>query len=348
MSTRRTSGPTRHRSAAASVGLVGVVVLSVGVASGVVIGHASASTPDAAAPGVQTVAVSSELFDDTRTVAVAPQVADPLTVTVGDVGRITRSTCATGAVISSGSSPLTVDDRPVIALATSVPLWRDVTPGTKGDDIAALQGELVRLGYKVTVDGVVGRSTTTAIKALLTTAGFVRPTGVLAAASVMWLPAPEVTVASCEARVGDQTDGDPLATVGGGLIGLQVTADLSDALPGDRVLTYHDLTAPVGADGLITDPAFLAALASGPEANLALAGTSALTLPAALVTPVEVVVVPPSALYDLSGSAGCIVADGTPRAVTVVSSSLGQTMVVPADGVVPSRVATNPGQDGSC
>ena len=40
--------------------------------------------------------------------------------------------CAPGAVLTSGARPVTVDDRPVVAFATSILLWRDLTPTANG------------------------------------------------------------------------------------------------------------------------------------------------------------------------------------------------------------------------
>ena len=42
--------------------------------------------------------------------------------------------------------------------------------------------------------------------------------------------------------------------------------------------------------------------------------------------------VPPAALYDVHNGKACVVADGEPRAVTIVASQLGRAMVTVEDG----------------
>src|SRR5690606_16748578 len=114
------------------------------------------------ADGPALVDVSREAFDDRRQVAFTAEQSTGVALTTRDEGLVTRTTCAPGAVVASGSSPLTLDDRPVVALATSEPLWRDLGPGAKGSDVKALQTELARLGHAVKPDGVYGRTTSVA------------------------------------------------------------------------------------------------------------------------------------------------------------------------------------------
>ena len=52
--------------------------------------------------------------------------------------------------------------------------------------------------------------------------------------------------------------------------------------------------------------------------------------------------VPPSALFAFEGERGCVVADGSPARVEVVSSELGRTAVVFPDGEEPASVAVLP------
>lgn len=58
-----------------------------------------------------------------------------------------------------------VNDVPVRAVQADLPFWRDISYGTHGDDVAALQQALIDLGYLNTaVDGNFGNATLTAVK----------------------------------------------------------------------------------------------------------------------------------------------------------------------------------------
>jgi peptidoglycan hydrolase-like protein with peptidoglycan-binding domain len=52
-----------------------------------------------------------------------------------------------GKDLTEGSVAFTISGRPALVLAGSVPAYRDITPGTVGDDVAQLQKALVRLGF---------------------------------------------------------------------------------------------------------------------------------------------------------------------------------------------------------
>lgn len=329
---RRPARPRPAGSGAARAGalaLAAVVLLAGGVTAGMALAPQSepqsvrSATPPAAVP------VSRQAFDDSRRVTVDPVVAEEGTLSVADQGKVTRSVCAPGAVIESGSTPVTVDDRPVLALATSIPLWRDLTLTTRGDDVKALQTELARLGHAVTADGTYGASTKAAVTRLFKAAGVAKPTGDLAVASVLWLPAPSVTVKACETPVGVATSEEAFATTAGTLVSLGLSDTLPNVTPGDRVLRLGEVSAPVDEGGVVTDPAFLEAVRGSVEfAGWQRAeGSEPLTLQYVLAAPLEVSVVPPGALFALDGPTGCVRADGAAHPVTVVASSLGQSLV---------------------
>ena len=296
--------------------------------------------------GARTAPVSVETYDGTRGVTATPVLADPVTPTLGAFGRVRSSLCAPGVVVASGSSPLVLDDRPVLALATAAPLWRDLDVGSRGQDVTDLQTELARLGHSVTVDGVYGPDTRAAVRAVLAGIGAVRPSGALAAGDVIWLRAPEMTVATCEVSVGDTFAGGDVATVGGGLVALEIGG--SGPVEG-WVVRFQTATAPINPDRTVTDPAFLAAIETSPLLDWSQEeGAGTLELELALADPVQVAVVPPAALFGLVGDTGCLVSDdGSVRPVRVVASALGQTLVV-VDGAVPDEVSLDPDDDLAC
>lgn len=330
----------------ATVGIAVVALVAAGAVVGAVVLEQDAP-PSVGTPGVARVApVSVESYDGTRRALATPLLAEPTTLTLGAFGRVRASVCAPGATIASGSSPLVLDDRPMLALATAAPLWRDLAVGARGQDVADLQAELARLGHAVSVDGVFGPGTRASVRSLLSGIGVVRPSGGLVASDVMWLPAPEVTVSTCAVAVGDAFTGGEVATVGGGLVALEVGG--TDPVEG-WVARFGEVTALVNADRTVTDPAFLAAVAASPLLDWSQEeGPGTLELELALAEPVQVAVVPPAALFALTGDRACLVADdGAVRPVRVVASALGQTLVE-VEGPVPDQVSLDPGDDLTC
>lgn len=152
--------------------------------------------------------------------------------------------------------------------------------------------------------------------------------------------------AECRLAVGDHTTDGPLAALGAGVMGLRTTGVGQGLVEGPRVAIFDGLTAPV-VDGVVTDPALLAAVAASPW----LTGDAATGVPLgfALAEPLDVTVVPPASLFDLAGSAGCISSEGHARAVTVVTSQLGRAFVTFDDGAPPpSSVDLAPAGAMSC
>jgi len=328
-----------RRIAVPTLALGGVTLAAAGLIAGLLL----SPDPVAAASNDESDSVSdlpavTETFDDRRQVPFAPLWGQETSLTVIDTGRVTRSTCQVGQPITSGTSPVTVDDRPALALATAIPLWRDLGPGSRGDDVFALQEELQRLGFPIEPNGFYGETTRVSVRDLLTEAGQLRPTGSLPIAQVIWLPDAQVVPADCPLTVGSQSNSAPFATTDSQLVGLQASGGLDGAVPGARTVRLNDLSAPVDNDGRITDPVFLDAVVESGWLNPEL-GLSSVDLDFALATPLSVTVVPASALFGLSGDSGCILVDGTSQRVQVVASRLGRTMLnldatVPAPSVV--------------
>jgi len=331
----------------AAVSLAAVALAGAGLTVGLLVSPEPGPSDVAQAyEGPRTVEVRQESFDDARQVPFTPVLGDAVELRVLDSGRVTAVECEPGGQIVSGSSPVTVDDRPVIALATSIPLWRDLGPGSRGADVSSLQEELARLGFDVDVSGVYGTATRNAVRDLFRGAGQARPDGRLTSDRVVWLPAAEAQISECLLAVGDHTTDGPLAALGAGVIGLQATSVGQGMVEGPRIVIFDGLTAPV-VDGMVTDPALLAAVAASPW----LTGDAATGAPLgfALAEPLDVTVVPPASLFDLADSAGCVSSEGHARAVTVVTSQLGRAFVTFDDGAPPpSSVDLEPTGTMSC
>jgi hypothetical protein len=64
-----------------------------------------------------------------------------------------------------------------------------------------------------------------------------------------------------------------------------------------------------------------------------------------LVVPIEVLRVPPGAIFAVAGGRACLQVDGRGVSVTIVGSGLGGTLVVPEDGQTIAEVAFGAGID---
>jgi len=342
------SGNPPTRATMPTLAVVAVCLVALGLICGVLVAPQPVPSSLALSTGPQTLAVSTEQFTDVRSIRVTPVLTPEISLDVLDAGRVTRDSCTVGAPIDSGSSPFAIDNRPVLALATSMPLWRDLGLRSSGDDVLALQAELARLGYAVPLDGKFGKSTSSAVTAIQKLVGAPAPLGSLPSQSVMWLPSPQVLVGSCDVALGDRVSAETLVTVAGSLAQLKVSDDLQGAALGARALQYKGIEATVDDDGRVLDPAFLLAIAASAELDFALSdqGSGSLTLDSHLVEPIEVVIVPPASLFELAEDSACIVADGKPRSVHVVSSALGKTMVTFDDEYEPSAVALDAALSG--
>ncbi len=292
-----------------------------------------------------------DVFDDAREVSVAVSSPTPVPITAPAGGRLTAFDCQPGSTFASGSAPLSIDGVPRLALATSVPLWRDLNAGSRGADVLALQDELTRLGYPVARDGEVGANTLAAARSAFESVGMdLEPTAVIPASSVLWLPAPSSTVASCDLAVGVLTSAGAIL---GAFTSIAPTASVvsmpTDLVDGDRVVEAAGARVLVDPSGTIRDPGGLAALAaagSGPSADSGGADTAAggaqglgrISGRLILAEPVAVSIVPPGAVDGLSGSHGCVHSGTRSYPVRILGSRLGQTMVT-FEGPAPKRVA---------
>ena len=301
--------------------------------------------PAALAPGSdpETFPLTAQDFIDQRTVDVTVNTTDGTSLVAPAAGRITAWACAAGSSLASGSTLLSIDDQPVLALATSMPLWRDLAPGDRGADVESLQAELVRLGKPVTVDGRLGPQTLAALDDLFDAIGDTTDLEAVPLARILWLPAAAVTLGGCTATLGDRLDeGDKIAFLPGGVTQLVIENYPDDLYPGDRVVVIDDVDVPVDPQGRVSSDGI--ALIGGIALTRSTEGDEPATFSAALhlVDIIAVAPVPPSALYDLEGDRGCVTSGGALHAVTVAGSQLGETFVVFENGRMPASVDVTP------
>ena len=191
----------RGRAGGTAYLLAALVLLAVGAGGGLLL--ARLGTPDvlAAPTALSDLAVNTLMWDDPRPANLTLTMGAPQQVLAPRAGLLTASTCAPGGALRSGTVSFAVDGRPLLTLATSTPLWRDLPIGTSGADAAAVVAALRELG--ASVDGAtVTASVIAAYDAVAKAAGAPASGGTIARDGVVWIPSAAATALTCDASVG--------------------------------------------------------------------------------------------------------------------------------------------------
>lgn len=350
--------------------LVCVVIAVSGVTVGLVVASNPVPGSLAKAAAITEAPVSTQSFNDERKVQVAVETNTSPSLVSSAGGVITAKSCATGSSFESTNSSFAVDGNPVLNLATDIPLWRDLKLGDKGVDVEQVQAEFQRVGYNIPVDGVFGKSTLDAFRDALrqadhpnyVTAEFTRK-------AVQWIPAVNTPVESCTLELGHTLSaGSEIAKLPTGVLSASIVSMPTDLIEGPRALDINGSQFEVNAEGRIIGSEQLALLAKmmeqqpsqapggdpagGGGGDLGGAPDGAAQAPElsgtySLKEVADVAAVPASAVTSISGSDGCIVADGKSRKVVLVASELGKTLVT-LSGELPKMVSVDPPKDTKC
>ncbi len=290
----------------------------------------------------RTLGLQETEFRDERSMGLTADVDRTAAIALNASGMVTASRCVPGTAFASGDVIAYLDAAPIVALASSAPLFRDLMLDDEGTDVTALREALRGLGFAVDADGRYSSAVRDAVRELQRRTGIAPADGVLRLSSIAWLPAPTVAVSSCEVTVGERYElGSPYAEVPGTLRSLTlVTGETATVVPGDRILRLGAQEFTMPDSGVIGDRTVLDGIAASPEylANAAKPKDSPLSVTARLVTPLRVVAVPPGALVGSAANARCVqLENGATAAVRIVASRLGSSFVV-FDGDVPKRI----------
>lgn len=251
-------------------------------------------------------------------------------------------------MIRSGDAPLSIDGSPRLALATATPLWRDLTLQSRGDDVRAVQGELTRLGSPVVSDGVFGRDTLTALKRIFKGIGAPVDGDTIPVSSIIWIPQASTTIATCETTVGaDVTSANSLATFASVSPRVTVVALPPDLVPGARVVQIGTATFPMQDNGEVT-VSDLASLGLASSSDSPDPAAKSIDAQLALAEPVAVSIVPPTAVYRVEGTEGCVSSGRVTYRVHLLGSQLGQSFVTFSRAPTPSRVDVPPRSNEPC
>ncbi|MEV0565897.1 peptidoglycan-binding domain-containing protein [Dactylosporangium sp. NPDC050588] len=296
--------------------------------------------------------MARQQFDDPRPVDLDLDLDPKRQIIAQTSGTVTDLQCRSGGDLVSGSFPMSVDDRRLLLLATQVPLWRDLTSGIQGPDVSALQRELGRLGLTVRTTGRYDAPTQRAVAALYKRAQQRPPSGALTRSALLWIPAPSVRISSCDVQLnGRLSDGSPVMTLVQQVTSAHVKVMPSNLLPGSRQVSIDDVKVPIGPEGRITNASDLGRLTA-----LAPARTGEATAPqplhgtVVLSEPIAVVGVPPTAIFGLRGTSGCVLTtDGAVVRVSIVSSMLGRALVTwSSEGSPGTKVLIAPPEQTTC
>ncbi|MGP0224502.1 hypothetical protein [Paenarthrobacter sp. NCHU4564] len=270
-------------------------------------------------------------YRDERTVAAELDAGQSVEAVLGIGGTVTSSNCLAGGEIRSGIVVASLSGRPVLALHSAVPFYRDIGPGTAGADVDALRVELRRQGYDVSAAGAYEANLRAAVLKIQTDLAMAIRDGVLHKDETLWLPTESVRVKSCNASLGHQyLPESPFLTVGGAVNSLRLVFPSGQPpAVGARIASFGSVTAPVTEDGLVKDPALLAEVSRSHDFAESQASTSPkpLSIKTALSSPLKVAKLPVSAVFGAQNDRACVKAtDGTTHHIVIVGSSAGSVL----------------------
>lgn len=314
-----------------------------GVTAGALITYAFLPDPtqDVSEPrAVTTFPVTSTAFTDQRTIALRPSFSAQSQVSIGRSGVVTESTCTPGVAFGNGNLIAKIDGHPVVALATSVPFFRDIEPGADGPDVVALRASLRSLGYEIDAEGAFRGGAVDALVDLQKKHGVSRADGVLRTTDFAWIPAAGGAPSTCDVSVGERyVEMSPFATVPGALRSLQVVPSAVAPVPGARSAQVAGVEITLPEDGVIADDESIALIAASPEFTVA-ADSETIAASTQLLEAREAVSVPAAAIFGLENATGCLQAgDGDVFPIALLSSSLGRALVTfPDEAELPDTV----------
>ncbi len=288
--------------------------------------------------------------------SVASWEAEPLGVNRG-AGVVTSISVADGDEVAVGTPVYSLDLRPVVVASGSIPSFRDLSSGGTGPDVVQLQQFLAELGmYSGTPDGNFGPSTVRAVKAWQRQLG-VTADGVVRGGDLVYLPnLPIRVVLDREVLVvgGSLGGGETVVSALSAEPTFTIPASDTQARlldPGMRVEISagdgREWTATVGDITVNAEGETIAHLTAGDSDSIcapdcALLSPNDETLLASRVIVVEPVVglrIPTAAIQTRADQSTFVTdADGMERAVAVIASAQGMSVVEGVDAGLVVRV----------
>jgi Putative peptidoglycan binding domain len=185
------------------------VVIAGGAVTGLALAWGSAAEEPAANPALPpaTAKVTRTTLVDTKKVSGTLGYGDAVPVNAAQTGTLTWL-APVGSTVKRGQPLFKLDERPVVALYGSLPLYRPLRTGVKGTDVKQFEENLSKLGYTgFTVDQTYNSATAQATRSWQVDLGLTQ-TGAVEPGQLVIIPG-AVRVAEHTARVGDQAGGGP-------------------------------------------------------------------------------------------------------------------------------------------
>lgn len=195
------------------------VVILGGTVAGVALALGSAAKQPAANPALPpaTAKVARTTLVETKKVSGTLGYGDAVPVGTAQTGTLTWI-APVGSTVKRGEPLFKLDERPVVTLYGSLPLYRTLRAGVEGTDVEQVEENLSTLGYTgFTVDDTYTAATAQAARSWQADLGLPQ-TGAVEPGQVVVTPG-AVRVAEHTARVGDRIGGD----IGGGASVLSYT-----------------------------------------------------------------------------------------------------------------------------
>ena len=169
-------------------------------------GAATAAAVKGTEPRTITVGSREETFQ--HAVEVTFALAPAVEVEGTSEGIVTQVDAKPGDVVTSGTLLGSVNGAPITALVSASPLFRDLSPGLKGNDVTVLAAYLNASGFLAEVDGVntYGRRLADAVRRYQITHGFPSD-GIFRQTYVAYVPPTASTIGDLVVHVGDAVAG---------------------------------------------------------------------------------------------------------------------------------------------
>jgi hypothetical protein len=184
------------------------VVLLGGAVAGLALAWGSAAKQPAANPALPpaTAKVTRTTLVETKKVSGTLGYGDAVPVSTAQTGTLTWI-APVGSTVKRGEPLFKLDERPVVAVYGSLPLYRTLRAGVEGTDVKQFEENLSQLGYTgFTVDDTYTAATAQATRSWQADLGRTG-TGAVEPGQVVGTPG-AVRVAEHTARVGDRIGGD--------------------------------------------------------------------------------------------------------------------------------------------
>lgn len=275
--------------------------------------------------------VERDLFRDPQPVELAATLSTPAQVLSTGNGTLTSYDCRPGESVMAGQVLARVNSAPVVALATDVPLWRTITPGSTGGDVDAIHRELRRL--KVIVSPVPPAGTAAGfetVQALARLGGLSSSTSQISADAFAWIPQPTVRITKCPTTVGAKVSlGSPLFELAPRVTDLSLKSTPTSSVLGARQLIVDTASVNIDNDGTISSPQGLQKVLRTRLLRAFMDSDGKIPLQAtwSLRRALEVASLPASTV-TVAANVACVSKSGVAVPIQIVTSELGKTIVI--------------------